>query len=594
MTDLRDLRPQTLTNFPNGITSFGRVVRSTETTPENFQAVPGGAVDCRAALLEALQTGDVVDGRGQTFGVSGRLDLPANARLYDITLKQLAADASQSVITLYASGVNNLDLRGVRVDKNGTGENDGNNAVPNGAQATCFGMKFTGGTGHHFEDLEVYGDDSCTGIGFHDLDGTSTINGAYVHDMIGVVPSATDDVMQGILFNNCDGMHFKGLRVARIGWKDDISDPDPVPGVATDWQNSRCIPVTGTTNCHFDTIRCEDAMQGFDSSGDVNDGNMDNRVTNGYVKSIANWGYKLAVLTKRTHLIDCVAEYCTFAGFVDSTSYATAGSDLDANWIVRCTALDCGESAGTKAGFLQLNGESVSRPYSNFSWFVDCKAKERRTGAFKMYNGFYNEKPLRANAQPRLINCNSEGHTLAAFTGFSNPTLFYQNVASYNPTGDFNVDTYYIYSKILIRHTEYTPGTKVTWRFHLRKTAAGTATGIIKIRIGTAGAIGDTAISTVTLPAQTAAVDECDILIEGVIRYVDPNTFFTGKLVLTHKLAATGFINAASHIEQINVSGAASVAGGGPYYLGISMNGGASAAWTGLGCTAEIEYPNQR
>jgi hypothetical protein len=116
-------------------------------------------------------------------------------------------------------------------------------------------------------------------------------------------------------------------------------------------------------------------------------------------------------------------------------------------------------------------------------------------------------------------------------------------------------------------------------KFDITKTAAGTATPIINIRVGTAGTTSDTARNTFTFGAGTAAVDVAHVSIYALFRAVGSGTSAVLQAVAAavKNLEATGW--------STNVSTRVSTSGGfdstiANLGIGISYNGGASAAHT--------------
>lgn len=121
---------------------------------------------------------------------------------------------------------------------------------------------------------------------------------------------------------------------------------------------------------------------------------------------------------------------------------------------------------------------------------------------------------------------------------------------------------------------------KYRLRFNATKTAAGTATPIINVRLGTAGTTADTSRLTLTHAAQTAVIDEMVYDLSVVFRTVGSGTsaVIAGIGVLDHRLASTGFANVNTSIQQgVSAGFDSTVASLG---IGVSVNGGTSAAWT--------------
>lgn len=147
----------------------------------------------------------------------------------------------------------------------------------------------------------------------------------------------------------------------------------------------------------------------------------------------------------------------------------------------------------------------------------------------------------------------------------------------------FATDTYLVGSSIAAPSTGFLAGSRYTCMFDMVKTAAGTATAIAVVRIGTAGAVGDTAICTFTFAAGTAAVDTGTFVITVHFRTVGSGTaaVLAGTCECRHALAATGLVSTgASGQGQLSVvsSGFDSTPAGS--FIGVSFNGGASFAGT--------------
>lgn len=352
------------------------------------------AVDCTADITAALARGKPLTGGGKWFGVTGTITLPEGADLSDMKFKQLAPGVSQNVITLSASGVDNVSLRNIVVDRNGDGTNDGNNVAPNGALATARGIYINGGTGHLFENIEVYGDDSGTGVLFVGLDRTTRISGLYVHDMLGIVPSATDDVVQGVSFESCTGLVAYGINVHNLSWKDAAVDPE-------EFAKSRLIVLSGCVQCTLFAPRGAYANQGIDFTGDLGSGNINCTVISSVMSDITIYGHKAANLSKGLLFLRCISERSGRIGFVDSSDGDSAFTDFDANWYIDCDALDCGSGTDTNGGFAKTDG---SRAFHTPAKYLRCRANDRR-GTPLMDYGFFNETADLADSYTSVFNC---------------------------------------------------------------------------------------------------------------------------------------------------------------------------------------------
>lgn len=161
------------------------------------------------------------------------------------------------------------------------------------------------------------------------------------------------------------------------------------------------------------------------------------------------------------------------------------------------------------------------------------------------------------------------------------------NASVASQTG-FSADTYLVGSSIAIPAGRLQAKSLYRCKFNVVKTAAGTATPIINIRFGTAGSTADTSRGTLTFSAQTAVIDEGVFDFTAIFRTVGSGTSAVLRSLcrLTHRLSITGLGTGVSEPE-IALSGGfdSTVASS---IIGLSVNGGTSAAWTVEAVTAEL------
>lgn len=114
--------------------------------------------------------------------------------------------------------------------------------------------------------------------------------------------------------------------------------------------------------------------------------------------------------------------------------------------------------------------------------------------------------------------------------------------------------------------------------FDMSKTAAGTATPIVTVRVGTAGTTADAARCTFTFSAGTAATDVGMFEVEGLFRTVGSGTsaVLQGRAALTSQ-ATTG-LSSLIKTQQSTSGGFDSTTAG--LGIGVSFNGGASFSGT--------------
>jgi hypothetical protein len=111
----------------------------------------------------------------------------------------------------------------------------------------------------------------------------------------------------------------------------------------------------------------------------------------------------------------------------------------------------------------------------------------------------------------------------------------------------------------------------------ISKTAAGTATPILIVRVGTAGTVSDTARLTFTFGAGTAAADRGELIIDALVTAIGASGVLRGKAVWVTNLATTGLTNAVKALQVTSSAFDMTVAGS---IIGCSYNGGTSASHT--------------
>lgn len=151
------------------------------------------------------------------------------------------------------------------------------------------------------------------------------------------------------------------------------------------------------------------------------------------------------------------------------------------------------------------------------------------------------------------------------------------------PVTGFAADTYLAGSRIAVPVASIVGGqTSFRWAFGISKTAAGVAAPTVIIRYGTAGAIGDTARVTFTFAAQTAVIDRGWMDVIASFRTVGSGTsaILDAEAALWHQLATTGLNTTTQGGQELAVSSSGFDSTPVGSFIGLSVNGGASAAWT--------------
>jgi hypothetical protein len=157
--------------------------------------------------------------------------------------------------------------------------------------------------------------------------------------------------------------------------------------------------------------------------------------------------------------------------------------------------------------------------------------------------------------------------------------------------GGFAADTY-------MTGTLVNVGTAGSWKagmvyvatFDMVKTAAGTATPIVVVRMGTLGTTGDAAILTFTHTAGTAAADTGAFQITVEFRSVGSGTsaVIAGISECRHQLASTGLTSAGTAGYQAVPVASSGFNSTTSNIIGVSFNGGTSFAGTNVMSCAEL------
>jgi hypothetical protein len=131
-------------------------------------------------------------------------------------------------------------------------------------------------------------------------------------------------------------------------------------------------------------------------------------------------------------------------------------------------------------------------------------------------------------------------------------------------------------------------GTVVTWTVSVTKTAAGTAAPLWSVRFGTTSTTADTAILNFTGNAQTAIADTGEATIQCTFRTVGSGTsaVLVGHYKLVHVLPTTGLSTGQGGVFTTSSGFNSTTASS---FLGLTLNTGASAAWTVNQVNVKIE-----
>lgn len=178
----------------------------------------------------------------------------------------------------------------------------------------------------------------------------------------------------------------------------------------------------------------------------------------------------------------------------------------------------------------------------------------------------------------------SKKMTLAQINAYTDQAF---SIAAAAQGPGFASDTYVTSSRIVLPQARMQAGVVYRAKMVFTKTAAGVATPTFTVRTGTAGTTGDTSRLAYTGVAQTGAIDTAYLEIQATFRVVGASAVLASWLRFDHDLATTGFATATRGFQGQAVSSTfdSTTSSMG---IGVSVNGGASAAWTMQQCFAEL------
>lgn len=165
-----------------------------------------------------------------------------------------------------------------------------------------------------------------------------------------------------------------------------------------------------------------------------------------------------------------------------------------------------------------------------------------------------------------------------------------RNDATASQGAGFAADTYVTNSGLLIPSFGMKAGMLARWTISLSKTAAGVAQAVVNIRLGSGQATTDTARLTLTqaaAEAQSALAASAILTVFCTVRNVGASGVIAGGFGFTQTYQAVAG-NLAFGGGQDGVGAGFDNTAVQGQFLGLSINGGAAAAWTITACAAEL------
>lgn len=172
----------------------------------------------------------------------------------------------------------------------------------------------------------------------------------------------------------------------------------------------------------------------------------------------------------------------------------------------------------------------------------------------------------------------------------------YINSATAAQGAGFSSDTWVTNSDIIIPTYGFLQTkSQFLWKLSASKTGAGTAAPVYTIRTGSNRTTADTSRLALTGPAQTAIADIGTLMVMATIRSVGASGVLQGTAWWEHRGTAisstigVGFANdGTGHIEGSSAGFDMTALSG--LYVSLSINGGASAAWTVTQVQSQVDW----
>ena len=372
-----------------------------------FGARGDGSSDDTAALRQALSSGQIIDGGGRTYGVSGALEIGSGFRgLANCTLKQLARD--DHLRTLQIQGARDFHISNVTVIR---GEQNDEVLIQRDMQSNA-GLWIQDCAAFTLDHVAVHGGGIGTGLVVFHCDSfiASDLRASGIHYQLHARPA--DDMLQGLWFQMSS--RFQVLRpvVTDLGGQDD-------QGFSRD--NNRAIAVSGCSDFKIVDLDVSQCGQGLDVTGAA--GNHDFEIAGGHASDCYSWGFKFANSAFRGRVHDATAERCGDGGFVVSARTKPSDPPPQDVEIADCRALDCGRqgSDNTTFGFGLLHTKTED-DWPRKVRFLRCHAEDRRSPPGMKW-GFFNEINTPPGQGNTLEDCTQSGALVAPSRGFGKKAL---------------------------------------------------------------------------------------------------------------------------------------------------------------------------
>jgi hypothetical protein len=399
--------------------------------PIDYGAVGDGLADDTAAVLAAMQSGNVVDGAGATYAINGSCSPSSFVGLQNANFVQIGNNTASNFQTINLVGLSNFFIDNVTI-------NMGSNISTLFSDDANSGL-YIGGSAYNsyiqnfkITRVSVTGNGCGAGIQIRHAK-KFIVENCLVHDRIsGSTPDPTNDSQNGIQFVNCEKFTAANCQVNNLQTR--------LGGVNTrKW--TRGILMAETRDCNLIGCTVTSVDQGVDFSGAYTAGTsfIGNRrfVVDGCVANDCfTFGFKFANVTRDGLVTSCIANNTSTVGFYFSPSsvalpvglekYNTQNIDVVGCKVVN--VLGNGWSGAGAQGF-RISAGGIYTDYPRGIRFKDCYVADTQDTPTTV-DGFISDVALPSystagydeNIANTITNCASDS-TVTTFASGISPNM---------------------------------------------------------------------------------------------------------------------------------------------------------------------------
>jgi len=388
-------------------------------SPEDFGAVGDGITDDTTAVVNAINSGRMVDGNGRTYALGSPVVPGGDVKgIRNANFKWANTTAmAQQQFMLSIIDKSRIVLENLTFDL-GTVEDCGsaNDSARGGLKVSTLTEGVTYNDYLNIRNIRVFGKGNGTGIYIRSFR-YSVIDGLTVHDRaVSASPDPSNDCQNGI-----------DISIGKSSTISNIMSRDQTTRLAGTLVKrfSRGILHFELNDCALSNYAIENVDQGVDLSGAITatltKGNMGLALSAMSATGCNTYGFKFANCSHDIVGTGLVAREYGFVGFVFSGPSSTpldATKNTQRIVLTGCHAFDpTGSFTTSNYGFRMMeSGATVGYPRG--IKLIGCTSSDV-SGGGHLYRSFQNDVTNSGAYQNELIGCTSIGHTDAASVGFT-------------------------------------------------------------------------------------------------------------------------------------------------------------------------------